>query len=137
LVVDRPSEKTEAVLRALGYDGIRFTAVAASACWMVNLRAMCLQVAGGSMACGVALLPYAANAMVLANKIVGVRAVQATRIESVLGGIRHIGANVLVAEHRLSTFHELRAMTRSFICDRMVSGAAADIVAFIRQLEGK
>ncbi|MFB3893032.1 MAG: RpiB/LacA/LacB family sugar-phosphate isomerase [Phycisphaerae bacterium] len=139
LVVARADEKVRGVLAALAHDGIRFLDFNAGGtgpgCWIVNLTALCHGLAGGKAGLGVAMLPYAADAMVLANKFAGVRAVQGTRVASVAGAIRHVGANLLVLEHRLSTFYELRAMVRAFINDRMLCGAAEDVMAAIAEVE--
>jgi ribose 5-phosphate isomerase RpiB len=75
---------------------------------------MCEAIQAGRIAAGVAILPHAAGAMVLANKIRGIRAVQGTRAESVAAAVRQFGANVLVLEHAFATFHELRTMVQRF-----------------------
>jgi len=136
LIVERPTEKVGSVLSALKHDGIRLLEVAASDCWVENLLALSRSVAAGTSSLGVALLPYAADAMVIANKVKGIRAVQGTRPASVAGAIRHVGANLLVLEHELSTFYELRQMVRVFIRDRMICGAAQVAMQAIKQLEG-
>jgi hypothetical protein len=139
LVVARGDEKVRGVLAALGHDGIRFLGFSSGgegpSCWIADLTALCCGLAAGKAGLGVAVLPYAADAMVLANKFAGVRAVQGTCVASVSGAIRHIGANLLVLEHRLCTFYELRAMARAFITDRMLCGAAGDVMAAIAEVE--
>jgi ribose 5-phosphate isomerase RpiB len=96
---------------------------------------MCEALAAGRLSLGVAILPYAADAVVLANKFPGVLAVQGTRRESVAAAVRHLGANLLVLEHSLSTFHELRAMAAVFVKDRMLTGVATDVLAAIARVE--
>lgn len=135
LVVARKNDKVEGAVLALAREGIRFVDCTRTECWVANVRGLCEAIAAGSLAAGVAMLPYAADAMVLANKARGVRAVQGTRVESVQAAVRHLGANLLVLEHELSTFHELRAMTRTFVSDRMSCGIAGDVLAAIAQME--
>ncbi|MCK4276876.1 MAG: RpiB/LacA/LacB family sugar-phosphate isomerase [Phycisphaerae bacterium] len=136
IVVERRTDKVESILRALGHDGIRFTEYSKSDCWIVNLRTLCQGVCGGRLILGVAVIPYGAEAMVIANKIKGIRAVQGTCPASVAAGVRRIGANVLILEHELSTFYELRQMTRIFITNRMVTGSYDVATAAIDELEG-
>ena len=104
-------------------------------CWVRNLRALCGAVAAGGAAAGVAILPYAAGATLLANKIKGIRAVQGTRPDSVSAALRHFDANILVIEHALSTFHEMRAMVRRFATERTGRPAAEVLMAAVGELE--
>lgn len=136
IVVERRTDKVQSILRALVHDGIRFTECSKSDCWIVNLRTLCQRVCDGKLILGVAVLPYGAEAMVIANKIKGIRAVQGTCPASVAAGVRRIGANVLILEHELSTFYELRQMTRIFITNRMVTGSYDVATAAIEELEG-
>lgn len=135
LVVARKNDKVEAVVLALAREGVRLVDATGCECWLTNVRGLCESIARGSLAAGVAILPYAADAIVLANKHRSIRAVQGTRVESVCAAVRHLGANLLVMEHELSTFHELRAMARAFVTDRMSCGIASDALAAIAQLE--
>lgn len=135
LVTYLPGQKTESVLKALAHDGIFFVDRTHDECWMVNLLDLCDGIAKGNLALGVALFPFAADALILANKVRGIRAVQGTRIESVTASVRRLDTNLLVLEHRLSTFHELRAMTRLFVLGRMVSGLADDVIKKIESTE--
>ncbi|MDY7010699.1 MAG: RpiB/LacA/LacB family sugar-phosphate isomerase [Planctomycetota bacterium] len=131
LVINRPGEKTDSVVYSLAGSGIKFSRFDESSCWMENLRSMCRNVASGALTGGVAVMPYAADAMVLANKIDGIRAVQGTRIESVKAGLRRFGANVLILEHVFSTFHEMCTMIRAFTNgrgDRAVSGLLLEAI---------
>ncbi len=118
LVIDRSDEKVRSVTDSLSNNGIGFSRFDRSSCWMENLRSMCRDVASDGLVAGVAIMPYAADAMVLANKITGIRAVQGTRLESVKAGLRHFGANVLILEHAFSTFHEMCTMIRAFTNNR-------------------
>ena len=81
--------------------------------------------------------PYAADAIVLANKIAGIRAVQGTCVQSVAAAMRHFDANVLILEHALSTFHEMRMMVRQFVTQRTGVPIAKAVMDAIGQLEAK
>ena len=96
---------------------------------------MCRDVATGQLAAGVVVLPYAADAIVLANKIKGVRAVQGTRPQSVAAAIRHFDANLLILEHAFSTFHEMRRMIRIFATQRQTRNTAEVLLAAVSELE--
>lgn len=135
LITYFPDEKTASVLKGLAHDGIFFTDCTDDECWMVNLLGLCRRITGGSLSLGVALFPFGADALILANKVKGICAVQGTKIESVAASVRRLNTNLLVLEHRVSTFHELRAMTRIFIQNRMVSGLADDVVSMIEKVE--
>ena len=87
------------------------------------------------MPAGVAILPYAADAMVLANKIRGVRAVQGTRGQSVAAGLRRFDANILIIEHAFSSFHEMRAMVRQFATERPGQAAARTLMEAVNRIE--
>ncbi len=135
LITYVPDEKTDSVLRALAHDGIFFTDCTEDNCWMVNLLSLCRGITAGRFSVGVALFPFGADALIMANKVPGIRAVQGTVIDSVAASVRRLNTNLLVLEHRLSTFHELRAMTRTFIQHRMVSGLADDVITRIEEVE--
>jgi len=137
LVTYLEDQKTDSVLKALAHDGIFFIDRTVDECWMVNLLNLCESIASGSLSLGVALFPFAADALILANKVQGIRAVQGTRTESVTASIRRLDTNLLILEHRLSTFYELRAMTRIFVQGRMVAGLADDVIGKIKSTERK
>jgi ribose 5-phosphate isomerase RpiB len=105
-------------------------------CAIGNLLALCEAVAGGGVGAGVALVPYGADAMVLANKVKGVRAVQGTRATSVAAGVRRFGANVLVLEHAFLTFHEMRSMIQAFVAGQGL-GSGNAIVDAMNELEAR
>ena len=135
LITYFPDEKTDSVLKALAHDGIFFTDCTDDDCWMVNLLSLCRGITNGSLSLGVALFPFGADALIMANKVPGIRAVQGTKIESVAASVRRLSTNLLILEHRVSTFHELRAMTRIFVQNRMVSGLADDVIKKIEEVE--
>lgn len=134
LVIERPRENVVTLLQALRHDGAMFIDYSKTECWLRNTETLAGDIRGGRMAAGVWIMPYAANAMVLAGKCKGLRPVQGTRVESVAAGVRHYDANALVLEHRQSTFHEMRAMIRAFTAAR--SGPMnRDVADTIAQLE--
>ena len=114
LVIERPNEKTRSALGPLARDEISLVDYNRTDCSIRNLQSLCEAVASGAVAAGVVIAPYAADAMMLANKVNGVRAVQGTRRESVSAAVRRFGANLLVLEHAFSTYHEIRTMIRVF-----------------------
>jgi len=135
LVTARADDKVHSLLGALSYDGLELADYTQPDCWMRSVQSLCDAIVGGRVGFGVAILPYAANAMVLANKIKGIRAVQGTRPDSVSAGVRHLGANLLIVEHAFSSFHEMRVMIRTF-ADRGSGGAANEaLVRALAQLE--
>ena len=136
LVTDRTDAKVASAAGALAYDGLAIMDFNRTDCWIINLQGLCEAVAAGTVSAGVAVLPYAADAMVLANKIKGIRAVQGTRLDSMVAAIRHFGANVLIVEHAFKTFHEIRAMVRAFVGSRPDRPAATTLVAALAALEG-
>lgn len=118
LVLERPSEGVRGLLTALAHDGLTLTDYTQTDCWMRNLQGLCSAITSGAVSAGVAVLPYAADAMVLANKIPGIRAVQGTRADSVAAAVRRFGANLLIIEHSFSSFFEMRTMVRLFAAER-------------------
>lgn len=137
LLVDSHNEKTLTTVASLGREGIRLLEFRPADCPIANMQALCDAIGRGQLAGGVAILKYAADAMILANKHQGVRAVQGTRVESVAGAVRHVAANLLILEHGFSTFYELRAMIRTFVTDRMLCGIATDVLAAIARAEAR
>lgn len=135
MVIDGGDKEVSGVIDALGYDGLTVTDFNQAECWMINLQALCQAVTNGGIAGGVAIFPHAADAMVLANKITGIRAVQGTRVESVAAAVRHFDANILIIEHAFSTYHEMRTMIRMFAAGRKASPANELLLTTIGQLE--
>jgi ribose 5-phosphate isomerase RpiB len=123
LVVAAPSDKVENLLAAMRIDGLSVQSFNQTDCWMRNLESLCDAIAGGSVKAAVLLAPYAADAMVLAGKCKGVLAVQGTRADSVAAAVRHYGANLLVLEYAVSTYHEMRQMVRVFAAPRPAPNA--------------
>jgi ribose 5-phosphate isomerase RpiB len=137
LLVDSHNEKTLTTVASLGREGIRLLEFRPADCPIANMQALCEAIGRGQLAGGVAILKYAADAVILANKHQGVRAVQGTRVASVAGAVRHVAANLLILEHGFSTFYELRAMIRTFVADRMLCGIATDVLAAIARAEAR
>lgn len=135
LVVETPGDKTQSVLSALAHDGVTFIDRTGQDCWATNVVNLCGEIATGQLTAGVVVMKYAAEAMVLANKIPGIRACQGTCVASVSAALRRIGANVLILETAQSTFHELRAMTKAFASQRAVTAINVDVVNKIKSIE--
>ncbi len=135
LVIDRPDATVEAVVAGISHDDLSLVDCNEAGCWMSDLRAMCSAVAAGRLAAGVAILPYAAEAMVLAGKIRGVRPVQGSRSDSVAAALRRFDANVLIIEHAFSSFHEMRSMIRIFAADRTGVPLSKSLMDAVAELE--
>lgn len=114
LVVDRADDKVAGVISAVTRAGLSLVDCGRTDCILGNIEALCEAIRSGEVACGVAIVPYAAGAMALCGKFKGVRPVQGTRPESVAAGVRQFHANLLVLEHAFYTFHELRRMIQTF-----------------------
>jgi ribose 5-phosphate isomerase RpiB len=134
LVVFRPTELVVTVLQALRHDGPTFVDYSQTDCWFRNTEALAAAIRDGEAAVGILMMRYAADAMVVAGKIKGLRPVQGTRPESVVAAVRRFNANILVLEHRLSTFHEMRAMIRAFTAAR-TQPIGGDVLATIDKHE--
>jgi ribose 5-phosphate isomerase RpiB len=135
VVSDRTDRTTEGLLDALACDGVTLVECNQTDCWIRNLQAMGRSITDGALAAGVAILPYAADAMVLANKMPGIRAVQGTRLQSVSAALRHFDANMLILETAFSSFHEMRTMIRQFASERTASPMADTLLAAVAGLE--
>ena len=135
VVNDRTDRTAEGLLDAVACDGVTLVDCNQTDCWIRNLQAMGGSITDGTLAAGVAVLPYAADAMVLANKMPGIRAVQGTRLQSVSAALRHFDANVLILETAVSSFHEMRTMIREFASQRTVSPVADALLAAVTELE--
>jgi hypothetical protein len=137
LVVRQPDAKTEMVLGALARDGVRLLDQARDECWLVNLRAMGQAIAAGTLVGGVVLTAWPAAALMVANKVRGVRAVAADRPETVGVAMRQAAPNMLVVDPSTATFHELRSAVRLFVSGVGASAAPPDkaLAAMLRELE--
>lgn len=127
LVVRQPNELVRGVLEGLDRDGILAVDFNRTDCWTVNMQMLCEAIVSGTLAGGMVMGPLAAEAVVLANKVRGIRAVQGVRPEGLAAAIARLAPNVLVLEHSSSTFHEIRTMLRMF-ADRGASIGQADAV---------
>ncbi len=135
VVTDHPDDKVNSTIRSLAYDGLTLKDFSRSDCWMSNLPTMCKAIVAGEISTGIALLPYAADAMVLANKFPGIRAVYGTRDESVSSAARRFDANLLILEHVYSTYHEMRKMIRTFTSPRAAEPTCRAFLDMISELE--
>jgi hypothetical protein len=131
LVIERPNETVRSVLAALDRERIALVDYSQTSCWIANVRLLCEAVADGSVSAGAALLPYAADAIVLAGKL----PVQGTRPGSVAAAIRHFAANLLIIEHAFSTYHEMRQMLRMFAAERPARPQAKVLMDALGELE--
>ena len=136
VVVERPDTKVQMLLTALQQERPGLLSYNQTDCWIRNLRALGAAIAAGSVWGGLAILPYGADAMLLAGKLPGVRAVQGTGTAGVAAAVRHFGANLLVLEHAFSTLHQLRAMIRQFAAPR-AAPAAQTLMKAVAELEGR
>jgi hypothetical protein len=134
-VVERVVPSVASAIKALGYDGLSMIDYTQTDCWMANLEALSGAVASGQVRAGVALLPFAADAMMLAGKMRSIRPVQGTCIESVSAALRRFDANLLVVEHAVSTFYEIRAMVRLFASQRTDKPTNPSLMATVARLE--
>jgi len=79
--------------------------------------------------------PYAAAAMVLANKIRGIRAVQGASRAAVRAACAEFKANVLIVEQATSTFHEVRTMVQTFAAGLAAMGQTNPLLDAVAELE--
>jgi hypothetical protein len=135
LVVRQTSETVRGVLDGLRRDTLAAIEFAGTDCWIANTREMCQAVVAGRIAGGVVMVPFAAEAVALAGKIRGIRAVQGVRLDSLSAAIARLGPNVLVLEHSSCTFHELRTMLRSFAAGLGSVGKNSAVLDAIDELE--
>jgi hypothetical protein len=135
LVVSQPTNAVRGLIDGLFRTGLRLADYTLDSCWMANTRAMGVAIATGRLAGGVAVLPFAAEAMVLANKLRGIRAVQGTTRAAIAAALRRFDANVLIVEHAASTFYEIGSMIRLFVSHRCGAGANAALMATLTELE--
>ena len=135
LVLEQPSPPVRTVLAALRQDPISVVDYGQTGCWVANVRLLCEAIAAGKVARGVAILPFGAEAMVLANKMPGIRAVQGTRADSVAAAIRRFAPNLLVLEHTYASYHEMRTMIRAFAGERPARASAKVLMDTLAELE--
>jgi ribose 5-phosphate isomerase RpiB len=135
LVVQKPNELVRGVLDGLELDRIIAFDFNRTDCWIVNTRMLCEAVVSGSPAGGVVMVPQAADAVVLANKVRGIRAVQGASPASLALAMARLAPNVLVLEHSSATFHEIRTMLRMFAAGQASTGQADAVISAIEKLE--
>jgi len=135
LVIRQPNETVRGVLEGLGRQGFGAVEFGASDCWIENTRQLCESVAAGRIAGGVVMIPVAAEALIVANKVPGIRAVQGGRVDTLTRSIARLAPNVLVLEHSSCTFHELRTMLRTFATGLGSRGKNEAVLKAIAELE--
>ena len=136
LVVREPNELVRGVLDGLERDKITAFDFNRTDCWIVNTRTLCEAVVSGEVSGGVVMVPHAADAVVLANKVRGIRALQGIRPEGLASAMARLAPNVLVLEHSTATFHEVRAMLRMFAGPKPAKGQAEAVIKAVEKLEG-
>ena len=135
LVVGKPNELVRGVLDSLERDKIIPVDFNRTDCWIVNTQMLCEAVVSGGLAGGVVMVPQAADAVILANKVRGIRAVQGASPGSLALAMARLAPNVLVLEHSSATFHEIRTMLRMFAAGQTSKGQADAVISAIEKLE--
>ncbi len=135
LVVSKPNELVRGVLDGLERDEILAVDFNRTDCWIVNTQMLCEAIVSGTLAGGVVMAPLAADAVILANKVRGIRAVQGVRPDGLAAAMARLAPNVLALEHSSSTFHEIRTMLRLFAAGSASAGAADAVMDAIEKLE--
>lgn len=135
VVVRQPNELVRGVLEGLERDGILAVDFNRTDCWIVNTQMLCEAIVSGTLAGGVVMAPLAADAVILANKVRGIRAVQGVRPDGLAAAMARLAPNVLALEHSSSTFHEIRTMLRLFAAGSASAGAADAVMDAIEKLE--
>jgi hypothetical protein len=135
LVLEQPTPPVRTMLAALRQDRLAVVDYGQTGCWIANVRLLCEAIAAGKIARGVAILPSAAEAMVLGNKIPGIRAVQGMRSDGLAAAIRRFAPNLLVLEHTSASYHEMRTLVRTFAAERPARTTAKVLMDTVAELE--
>ena len=135
LVISRPNAMVQGVLDGLERDGILALDFNQTNCWIENTQTLCNAIISGRVTGGVVMVPLAADAIMLANKIRGIRAVQGVEPEGLVSAMGRLAPNVLAMEHSSSTFHEIRTMLRAFAVGSASTGRADAVMDAIEKLE--
>ena len=109
----------------------------ATDCWMRNSSAMIKSILAGQIGGGVILVPTGAAATVFANKYRGIRAVLAGSADGVAEAVRELDANVLIVEHKVRAFFEVRTLIKTFITHRRQPRPATAMLDTLARLEAK
>jgi ribose 5-phosphate isomerase RpiB len=135
LVTHKPNELVRRVLDSLEREKITAFDFNRTDCWIVNTQTLCEAVVSGGVSGGVVMVPLAADAVVLANKVAGIRAVQGIRPDNLALAMARLAPNVLVLEHSSATFHEVRTMLRMFAGGQRANGTAKVLLGAVEKLE--
>ncbi|MBI5723583.1 MAG: RpiB/LacA/LacB family sugar-phosphate isomerase [Planctomycetes bacterium] len=135
LVLDRPDQKVSTAVDNLRHDGLVIESFNRTDCVICNTLGLCEEIAADKTGAGVVIAPYAADLVMLANKVAGVRAVQGSRPDSVAAAVRRFGANLLIVEHAFATFHEIRTMIALFAKRRRTAPTGAALMQAVEKLE--
>jgi ribose 5-phosphate isomerase RpiB len=135
VVSAKADEKVSTLLDALARENVNLLDCNRSNYWTADLLAMCRDVAAGGLSAGVAIVPQAADAMLLAAKVKGVRPVQAAAPDGVAKALRSFGANLLILEPASSTYHQMRTMIRLLAAGGPAAEGSA-LLSALKELEG-
>lgn len=135
VVLDRPTPLVRSLIDQLYRAGLPLADYTIDNCWIRNTQALCKAVASGELAGGVVFRPHAAEAVMLANKVRGARAVQGTAQAAVAAAIRHFAANMLVIEHAAATLFEMRSLVLAFTGGRAELLARNPLLEAVAELE--
>lgn len=135
LVISKPNAMVRGVLDGLERDGIIALDFNRTNYWIENTQMLCQAIVSCSVNGGVVMVPEAADVVMLANKIRGIRAVQGVRPEGLTAAMGRLAPNVLAMEHSSSTFHEIRTMLRTFAVGSASTGRADAVMDAIEKLE--
>jgi len=135
LVLDRPTPLVRSLVDQLCRAGEPLADYTMDGCWIRNTRSLCAAVASGELAGGVIIRPWAAEAVMLANKVRGVRAVHGASPAAVSAAIRRFRANLLVVEHETSTLFQMRSLVLAFAAGRAAQDAPNPLLAAVEELE--
>lgn len=135
VVTAKTDEKIQILLESLAREGLGLLNCNRGDCWIANLLAACRDLATGGLLAVVAIVPHATDAMLLAGKVKGARAVQGTSTDTVARAVRKFAANVLILEAASSTFHQMRAMIRLLAAGGLAAPQPSALQAALDELE--
>ena len=135
LVVARGDAKVATTLSALRRSGMEMVDFGQTDCWIENIKGLGGAIVSGRVGCGVAILPEAAGAAMLANKIRGILAIQGMRGDAVAAAVRRLAPNLLILEHVSLTFHEMRVMIGSFIAQPAAAPTDKALISAVGEAE--
>lgn len=136
VVTAKADAKVSVLLEALAREKVALINCNRGDCWIANLLSMCREVSAGGLSAGVAIVPHAAEALLLAAKVKGAFPVQGISLDGVARALRKFGANVVVLEPASSTYHQMRMMIRLLAGGTTTAPEASPVVSALKELEG-